>query len=231
VIKWTNQITTFPAREFLKQDQGTEGTGVRSPHTEEIGGSNRRSRHAGVQAARVGQSRRRRLRPSAHRKRLHLARRSQRLRASRAVEGRAFVFRQSEEQRHVRGDLGQRDRRQSGLDRVTQRHHLRTLGRTTIPWCWLPSRWRKTDTTSWPGGWERARAKSRSNFSSTSRQPVATKPFPVNPAANSSKLAIGQERDATNHPGKESFDGELARFLIYDRPADATTSWSRRWSR
>ena len=49
-------------------------------------------------------------------------------------------------------------------------------------------------------------------------QPVATKPFPVNPAANSSKLAIGQERDATNHPGRESFDGELARFLLYERP-------------
>ena len=49
-------------------------------------------------------------------------------------------------------------------------------------------------------------------------QAVASKPFPVNPAANSSKLAIGQERDATNHPGRESFDGELARFLIFDRP-------------
>ena len=49
-------------------------------------------------------------------------------------------------------------------------------------------------------------------------KPVASKPFPVNPTANSSKLAIGQERDATNHPGRESFDGELARFLIYERP-------------
>jgi hypothetical protein len=49
-------------------------------------------------------------------------------------------------------------------------------------------------------------------------QPVAGEPFPINPAANSSKLAIGQERDATNHPGKESFDGELARFLVYERP-------------
>jgi hypothetical protein len=47
---------------------------------------------------------------------------------------------------------------------------------------------------------------------------VASEPFPVNPKANSSKLAIGQERDATNHPGKESFDGELARFLVYERP-------------
>jgi hypothetical protein len=48
--------------------------------------------------------------------------------------------------------------------------------------------------------------------------PVAHQPFPVNAKANSSKLAIGQERDATNHPGKESFDGELARLLIYQRP-------------
>ncbi len=49
-------------------------------------------------------------------------------------------------------------------------------------------------------------------------EPVASKPFPVNPKANASKLAVGQERDATNHPGKEAFDGEIARFLIYDRP-------------
>lgn len=48
--------------------------------------------------------------------------------------------------------------------------------------------------------------------------PVASKPFPVNPQANSSKMTIGQERDATNHPGHESFDGELARFLMWDRP-------------
>ena len=49
-------------------------------------------------------------------------------------------------------------------------------------------------------------------------KPVASKPFPVNPKANSSKLAIGQERDATNHPGRESFDGEISRFLMYERP-------------
>ncbi|NET35996.1 MAG: hypothetical protein F6K19_28875 [Cyanothece sp. SIO1E1] len=42
--------------------------------------------------------------------------------------------------------------------------------------------------------------------------------YPVSPAANPSKLAIGTERDATNHPGSESFDGEIARFLIYERP-------------
>jgi hypothetical protein len=49
-------------------------------------------------------------------------------------------------------------------------------------------------------------------------QAAASERFPVNPDADSSKLAIGQERDAINHPGAESFDGEMARFLIYERP-------------
>ena len=49
-------------------------------------------------------------------------------------------------------------------------------------------------------------------------KPVASLPFPVNPKANSSKMAVGQERDATNHPGKEAFDGEIARLLIWERP-------------
>ena len=53
-----------------------------------------------------------------------------------------------------------------------------------------------------------------------SDQPVATGVIPVNPAANPSRLAIGQERDAVEHPGKESFDGEIARFLIWQRPLD-----------
>jgi len=48
--------------------------------------------------------------------------------------------------------------------------------------------------------------------------PVDRKAVPVNPQANPSKMAIGQERDATNHPGKESFSGEIARFLVYERP-------------
>ena len=47
---------------------------------------------------------------------------------------------------------------------------------------------------------------------------AASLPFPVNPKANSSKMAVGQERDATNHPGKEAFDGEIARLLIWQRP-------------
>lgn len=47
---------------------------------------------------------------------------------------------------------------------------------------------------------------------------VDRKPVPVNPKANPSMMAIGQERDATNHPGLESFHGEISRFLIYERP-------------
>jgi hypothetical protein len=46
----------------------------------------------------------------------------------------------------------------------------------------------------------------------------ATARFPINLKADSSKLAIGQERDAIQHPGKESFDGEVARFLLWNRP-------------
>lgn len=48
--------------------------------------------------------------------------------------------------------------------------------------------------------------------------PVANGVITVNPKVNSSKMSIGQERDATNHPGAESFDGEITRFLIYERP-------------
>lgn len=47
---------------------------------------------------------------------------------------------------------------------------------------------------------------------------VDTKQVPVSTAANPSKMCIGQERDAINHPGLESFHGELARFLIFERP-------------
>lgn len=47
---------------------------------------------------------------------------------------------------------------------------------------------------------------------------VAVGRFPVNPAADASKLSIGQERDATQHPGLESFDGEIGRFLLWSRP-------------
>ena len=47
---------------------------------------------------------------------------------------------------------------------------------------------------------------------------VDRKPVPVNPKADPSMMAVGQERNAVNHPGFESFDGEIARFLIYERP-------------
>jgi hypothetical protein len=47
---------------------------------------------------------------------------------------------------------------------------------------------------------------------------VAREVYPVNPAANSSKMVIGQERDAIQHPGQEAFDGAVARLLIWSRP-------------
>ncbi|MFD0894875.1 hypothetical protein KBB96_04340 [Luteolibacter ambystomatis] len=47
---------------------------------------------------------------------------------------------------------------------------------------------------------------------------VASADFPVEPAANPSRMAVGQERDAIQHPGHESFDGEIARLMIFDRP-------------
>lgn len=49
-------------------------------------------------------------------------------------------------------------------------------------------------------------------------KPVATGEAPVEPASNPSRMTVGQERDAIEHPGHESFDGEIARFLIWERP-------------
>lgn len=53
-----------------------------------------------------------------------------------------------------------------------------------------------------------------------SEKPIVGKDFPVDPKANPSRMVIGQERDAVEHPGFESFDGEIARFLIWERPLD-----------
>jgi len=47
--------------------------------------------------------------------------------------------------------------------------------------------------------------------------PVATGKYPVS-TWEPSRMAIGTERNAINHQGGESFDGELARILIYGRP-------------
>ena len=35
-----------------------------------------------------------------------------------------------------------------------------------------------------------------------------------------SRMAIGTERNAINHQGKESFDGEMARLLMYETALD-----------
>lgn len=45
--------------------------------------------------------------------------------------------------------------------------------------------------------------------------------FPVSTKANPSRLAIGTERDATNHPGSESFEGSMARVFLFERPLGA----------
>ncbi|MDA0193654.1 MAG: hypothetical protein O2951_01180 [Bacteroidetes bacterium] len=47
--------------------------------------------------------------------------------------------------------------------------------------------------------------------------PYGSVEFPVNPKADASVMAIGTERDAWQHPGQESFDGELVRMLFYER--------------
>ncbi|MCW1887364.1 LamG domain-containing protein [Luteolibacter flavescens] len=49
---------------------------------------------------------------------------------------------------------------------------------------------------------------------------VAKGQSPVSAKANPSRMTIGQERDAIQHPGVESFDGRIARFLIWERPLD-----------
>ncbi|MBT5074084.1 MAG: ThuA domain-containing protein [Kordiimonadaceae bacterium] len=49
---------------------------------------------------------------------------------------------------------------------------------------------------------------------------LASREIEVNVHGNPSKMAVGQERDAIEHPGAESIDGEIARVLIYDRPLD-----------
>lgn len=60
----------------------------------------------------------------------------------------------------------------------------------------------------------------RLDFFVDDAKPVATTRVPVSIKANSSKLAVGQERDAIEHPGMESFDGEIARLLVWNRALD-----------
>jgi hypothetical protein len=62
--------------------------------------------------------------------------------------------------------------------------------------------------------------KAKLEFFVDGARPVASAEVAVNPAANPSRMAVGQERDAIQHPGHESFDGELARFLVWERPLD-----------
>lgn len=49
-------------------------------------------------------------------------------------------------------------------------------------------------------------------------KPAGKGSVPVNAEANPSRMAVGQERDAIQHPGVESFDGRIARLLVWERP-------------
>lgn len=51
-----------------------------------------------------------------------------------------------------------------------------------------------------------------------SPMPLSSAAYPVSEKSNPERMAIGTERDATNHPGTESFDGAIARLLVYERP-------------
>jgi len=48
--------------------------------------------------------------------------------------------------------------------------------------------------------------------------PADKKTVPIIKGTNPSKMAVGQERDAVNHPGFESFHGEISRLLIFEKP-------------
>lgn len=54
-------------------------------------------------------------------------------------------------------------------------------------------------------------------FINDASKAVNTAPYPVG-TKEPSRLAIGTERNAINHQGGESFDGEMAKFLLYGRP-------------
>lgn len=72
------------------------------------------------------------------------------------------------------------------------------------------------------GRLEAGRGARRSELFAGGKVPFIAGTFPVDPSADPSRLAIGQERDATNHPGKESFHGRIARFLLWERPLTDT---------
>ena len=59
---------------------------------------------------------------------------------------------------------------------------------------------------------------------------VAKGEVPVSAKANASRMAVGQERDAIQHPGVESFDGQIARLLIWEEPLDSVelATWFKR---
>ena len=53
-------------------------------------------------------------------------------------------------------------------------------------------------------------------------EPQNSLKYPVSKKTNPSRMAVGTERDATNHPGSESFDGSIARIFVYERALNET---------
>lgn len=58
------------------------------------------------------------------------------------------------------------------------------------------------------------------NFFLNDSKPLTVAQFPVMPKSNLYKMVVGQERDAVEHAGKGSFDGSIARLLIYEGGMD-----------
>jgi hypothetical protein len=217
VVKWTNQVTTFPARDFVKQDKGRKEPGSGRPtlkkSVEAIGGHNtlvfRRQELINHEEDAFD----------------HL------------LTGSGYtwltvisVYDQMVQLKDVNSFFG--NLRNSGMyegiwGNVTDDNRVWIGSRNGITF----GRWDDNNPMVLaPNPLEEGRyyvvagrtgagtGEVQIELFINEPQAVASGPFPVNPQANSSKMAIGQERDATNHPGKESFDGELARFLVFERP-------------
>lgn len=217
VIKWTNQVTTFSARDFVKQDQGRKEPGSGRPTLKKsvatIGGHNtlvfRRQELVNHDEDAFD----------------HL------------LTGRGYtwiavisVYKQAVQLKDVHSFFG--NLKNGGMyegiwGNVTDDNQVWIGSRNGITF----GRWDQNNPMVLaPRPLEEGRfdvvagrmgsgtGEVQIELFINEPQAVASKPFPVNSAANSSKLAVGQERDATNHPGRESFDGELARFLVYERP-------------
>jgi len=217
VVKWTNQVTTFPAREFLKQDKGRTEPGSGRPTLKRsvaaIGG------HGTLVF-----------------KRQELVNHDEDA-FDHLLTGSGYtwfavmsVHRQVVQLKDVNSFFGnlQNGGMYEGIwGCVTDANRVWIGSRNALtfgrwdrnnPMVLAPEPLKENRYYVVAGRMGAGTGQVRIELFINAARAVASGPFPVNPEANSSKLAIGQERDATNHPGRESFDGEIARFLLYERP-------------